>query len=110
MALMVVKQNPKIYPGRFAELVWPDAPGWTKNINVGHGSTRGAGMPQAGGHWLGKLRIAGLVHRDYSSVHQSLYTITQAGLDYLEAHRVQPEWGEERPLAIVSGEVPEDQL
>jgi len=85
-ALEILRDNPDIgLPSRFAELMWPDAPGWEKSIKVGRGATRGAGMPRAGGHLLGRMRKAGLIDWYYPDTRWSLrvFFLTKAGKEFL---------------------------
>jgi len=65
-----------IHPKRFAELMWPDSPCWTKLYNCGpNGASFGVAMYRAAGGYLGRLRKKGVVRcrYDYS------YIITNAG-------------------------------
>jgi hypothetical protein len=69
---------------RFAALMWPDAPAWNKSGRCGpYGSSRGLGIRQAGGGFLGKLRKAGLSASYYKEGHLRLHVITADGLEAL---------------------------
>jgi len=71
-----------LYPKRFAELMWPDSPCWTKSYNCGpNGASLGIAMYTAAGGYLGRLSKKGTVRRRYDWS----YTITKAGLDLLRA-------------------------
>jgi hypothetical protein len=82
-ALAILRDWPKthdicdhIRPREFAELMWPDSPGWSRCHKCGpYGSSFGAMMPKVGGGFLGKLRARGLI--TYSS------RLTRAGEDML---------------------------
>lgn len=88
-ALAILRDWPKthdicdhIRPREFAELMWPDSPGWSRCHKCGpYGSSFGAMMPKVGGGFLGKLRARGLI--TYAS------RLTRAGEDLLN-HRITP--------------------
>lgn len=61
--LEVVRDNPRIRPGRFARKMWPDSPCWDQHYPVRGGVVMGGGMFRAGGSYLGRLRAKGLLIR-----------------------------------------------
>ena len=59
-ALEIIRDNPRIKPRAFAELMWPDSPCWNKRARCGaYGTSVGGGMATAAGGYLGKLRKLG---------------------------------------------------
>lgn len=51
-----------IRPREFAELMWPNSPGWNRVHKCGpYGVSFGAMMPKVGGGFLGKLRARELI-------------------------------------------------
>lgn len=50
-----------ISPREFAQLMWPDSPGWQRSHRCGYGASRGAMMPKVGGGFLGRLYHRGLI-------------------------------------------------
>jgi hypothetical protein len=78
-ALEILRDHPGIRPRGFAEKMWPDSEGWSHSTKCGpHGVTRGGGMPQAAGSYLGKLRKDGLVRLDLSQFNNDYY-LTEKG-------------------------------
>jgi len=80
-ALTILSENPEgLHPKRFAELMWPDSPCWTKSYNCGpNGASYGIRMYTAAGGYLGRLSKKGTVRRRYDWS----YTITTAGFALL---------------------------
>lgn len=78
--LEIIRDNPGLRPARFAELMWPNSPGWDRVVKCGHGSHRGGGMYQAGGGLLGKYSRAGYVILDRNRG----YSLSSAGRKVLE--------------------------
>jgi len=61
-ALRIIRDNEVCSPRRFAELMWPDSPGWKQHHKCGnYSSVAGGMMPMVGGAFLGKLRKQGLI-------------------------------------------------
>jgi len=65
-ALRIIRDNDIRSPREFAKLMWPNSSCWQKMYNIGNGATRGVGMWLAGGSFLGKLRIQGLIRGGYN--------------------------------------------
>lgn len=87
-ALRILRDHGPLMPSEFARRAWPDSPGWRKMHKVGHGATRGGGMPSAAGGVLGKLTKTGWVGWTY--LHdRGEYTITDAGRQALADHDAQ---------------------
>ena len=82
-ALEIIRDNPGIWPARFAELAWPDSEGWRRQRKCGnHGAHRGGGMYVAAGQYLGKLRREGLIY-SHSKTGQTCAYLTGDGRDAL---------------------------
>lgn len=61
-ALEIVRANPGITAGRFAELMWKDSLAHRKVYNVGqHGAASGVVIKQTAGAFLSRLHKQGLV-------------------------------------------------
>lgn len=66
-ALLILREDEKnptserMRPREFAQLMWPDSPGWNRMHRCGYGVSAGARMPVVGGQFLGKLRARGLI-------------------------------------------------
>ena len=60
-ALLLIKQNIKVYPDQFARLMWPDSPSWHRYSNVGNGATVGVGIRQKAGSMLWAMEKDGLL-------------------------------------------------
>ena len=61
-ALVILRDHGPLRPREFAELMWPDSEGWLRYAKCGpYGSHKGGGMYLAGGGFLGRLRVKGLV-------------------------------------------------
>lgn len=83
-ALEILRDYPGIRPLGFAEKMWPDSEGWSHLTSCGpKGVTRGGGMPQAAGSYLGKLRKDGLVRNNVSDFNNDYY-LTEKGKQALE--------------------------
>jgi len=65
-ALMIIAVHPELTATQFAELMWPDHPGWRRISKQGHGSCSGKGMWFAAGCFLGKLQARGLIVRGFA--------------------------------------------
>ena len=62
-AMNILANNPGITAGEFAELMWPDSPGWNRQVKSGTRSVAaGRGMCKAGGSYLGRLARRGLCY------------------------------------------------
>lgn len=62
-AMDILANNPDITAGEFAELMWPDSPGWNRHVKSGTRSVAaGRGMCKAGGSYLGRLARRGLCY------------------------------------------------
>jgi hypothetical protein len=83
-ALVIVRDNSGITAGNFGWRMWPENPGWRRMSNVGHGSAAGVGMCRAAGCFLGKLRRAGYIETDRTSIPRSW--VKDEGIRAIEAY------------------------
>lgn len=84
-ALDILANNPGITAGEFAEMMWPNSPGWNRQIKSGtKGVSAGRGMCKAGGSYLGRLARRGLAR--YSERLKG-HCLTVLGEGRLRAHR-----------------------
>ena len=79
-ALRLVREHGPIFPGRFAELMWPDSPSWHRHSKCGpYGATTGAGARKAGGSFLTRLARKDLIQNKWDRDRQTGYSLLAAG-------------------------------
>lgn len=80
--IVLGRANRPLAPKQFAREMWPDSASWRTQTNVGHGSTRGVGIAQAGGAFLSRLFRAKLceeVRSDYGARLRVGYVLSESG-------------------------------
>lgn len=88
-SLQIIRDEDFTHPARFAELAWPDSPGWNHSRKSGgYGVAKGMGMFVAAGCHLGILERLGLVTVRYigeaTKGHGRKWTLTDDGQRLLD--------------------------
>ncbi len=83
-ALQILKENPGISAGDFAEKMWPENPMHREHSNGGNGCQPGKAGWLCGGSYLGKLIKKGLAKKGPYHIKERGFYISRLGTAHLE--------------------------